>query len=52
MVIYPITIPIASKLQGFPENYFNTVKGYQNTCKMIGNAVPTQVGYVIATLLR
>ncbi len=48
--VCPITIPIASKLQGFPENYFNTMKGYQNTCKMIGNAVPIQVGYVIALM--
>ncbi len=49
--IFSITIPIACKLQGFPENYFNSVKSCQDIRKMIGNAVPTQVGYVIAMLL-
>lgn len=48
---YIIDIPIASKLQGFPSHYFDSVTKC-DTRQMIANAVPTQVGYVIISLLQ
>jgi len=49
-----LTKEIAQKLQGFPTKYFSQKKNsISQDCiyKMIGNAVPCQVGYVICTIL-
>jgi site-specific DNA-cytosine methylase len=51
--IYELDINIASKLQGFPNYYFNTTKFVpkQKLKQMIANAVPTQVGFIIVYIL-
>ena len=49
--MYRVTIPVACKLQGFSSDYFTMVTTKKDICQMIGNAIPTQVGFVITKLL-
>jgi site-specific DNA-cytosine methylase len=51
--VHGLDVDIASKLQGFPNNYFKTSKtiAKRNLCQMIANAVPTQVGFIIVYIL-
>ncbi len=47
-----LTKDVAQKLQGFPDNYFNKCKSQDCVYKMIGNAVPCQVGYIVCMILQ
>jgi site-specific DNA-cytosine methylase len=48
--MYILDIKVAMKLQGFPQNYFDTCSK-TDTRQMIANAVPAQVGYIVTLLL-
>lgn len=48
-----LPLEIAQTLQGFPAKYFDTCDTTKkNRLKMIGNAVPCQIGYIICIVLQ
>lgn len=48
-----LSLEVAQTLQGFPVTYFDTCDTTKrNRLKMIGNAVPCQVGYIICIILQ
>ncbi len=46
-----LSVDVAKKLQGFPNKYFDMLSNNTDMGKMIANAVPCQVGYVVCMLL-
>ena len=49
-VILPVDV--ARELQGFPKTYFKNYHNIKNIRKMVGNAVPCQIGYLVCTILQ
>jgi site-specific DNA-cytosine methylase len=48
-----LPLEVAQTLQGFPAKYFDTCDiTKKNRLKMIGNAVPCQIGYIICIILQ